>query len=642
MITPGNEPEKIKKRLTTLFSKLDGAYPDKVIVGLHKDHKKWGETVSELYKLLGYEDGKSFLEAYGYTYGSKESGRPKNDSTRIIEALQNKYPTGSPFKSADELFEANPEYLSKLKSLKNQSSTLFGMPLGKYLLSIGLIQSKTQPKKKEIVEKPKKEQSKKKELINKVIIPSDFVLSKDCKTILEYNGKGGDIIIPNGIENIEDRTFARTKIKTLSIPKELKQLGKYTLLDNKGKAKDIENIIVEDGNLYFCRDNIGFYSISNNKKTLIRILNRNIIQYNADDDVIHYENHAFAYCHNLETIQLSEFTESFTEYALDDNTKVIEMHIPKSVKHLYVKPQGIEFILDEESEYLFKDEDSIYEVLEDQTYKLISNKYFGKGKVLLLDNTSIIGDKAFYKHQNLVDIDFPLSIKVIGDEAFTMTGLSEIVLPGHINHVGKRAFGFNQLTSVKLSSNIKYIASNAFEYCPNLTNINTIENTDTFSLDDGIVRRNDLINDFMYFAERIQKTVFDLSMNSKEHFKDNISIDKANKVVKINTVFNQQRYNNELLDESIKCAETLTVGDDLKLHINKNIIEVTSTDNQCLGELHSTISYVLIRYFHTYKVRKCIVKDITPKSQRNKNAKYALGSIELELEEGGNIAWNIK
>ena len=68
IIRPGEEPENIKKRLTILFEKLDGAYPDKNIVGLRKDHKKWGETVTDLYRKLGYPDSKSFLEAYGYTY----------------------------------------------------------------------------------------------------------------------------------------------------------------------------------------------------------------------------------------------------------------------------------------------------------------------------------------------------------------------------------------------------------------------------------------------------------------------------------------------------------------------------------------------------------------------------------------------
>jgi hypothetical protein len=49
--------------MDTLFAKLDSAYPDKVIRSLQKDHKKWSETVRELYRLLGYPDGNSFLEA---------------------------------------------------------------------------------------------------------------------------------------------------------------------------------------------------------------------------------------------------------------------------------------------------------------------------------------------------------------------------------------------------------------------------------------------------------------------------------------------------------------------------------------------------------------------------------------------------
>ena len=39
---PGSEPERLKKRITTLFGKLDFAYPDKVIINLRKD-KKNGE-----------------------------------------------------------------------------------------------------------------------------------------------------------------------------------------------------------------------------------------------------------------------------------------------------------------------------------------------------------------------------------------------------------------------------------------------------------------------------------------------------------------------------------------------------------------------------------------------------------------------
>lgn len=82
---PGNEPVNIRRRLDRLFEKLDQTYPDKVVVGIHKDHKKWGETGTELYRKLGYPDGKSFLNAYGYTMTALAGGRPSStDPSSIV------------------------------------------------------------------------------------------------------------------------------------------------------------------------------------------------------------------------------------------------------------------------------------------------------------------------------------------------------------------------------------------------------------------------------------------------------------------------------------------------------------------------------------------------------------------------------
>ena len=147
IIPIGQEPERIKKRMDTLFAKLNEAYPDKVISGLQKEHKKWAETVTELYRLLGYEDNKSFLEAYGYIYERAKGGRSNAfDPKEVIEQLMAKYPCGSEFTKIDDLFDANPDIVKNPKTLKNIAAEVFGMPLGKYLLSIGLIQSKVAPK----------------------------------------------------------------------------------------------------------------------------------------------------------------------------------------------------------------------------------------------------------------------------------------------------------------------------------------------------------------------------------------------------------------------------------------------------------------------------------------------------------------
>lgn len=138
-ITPkGQEPANLKKRMDTLFAKLDEAYPDKIIVSLQKDHKKWAETVTELYRALGYPDGNTFLEAYGYTVQKGKAGRPGNNHMEIIQELKRRYPEGSPYCKVGDFLQANSDL--KLKTIYNNSQALFGMPFSDYLESIGLLQ----------------------------------------------------------------------------------------------------------------------------------------------------------------------------------------------------------------------------------------------------------------------------------------------------------------------------------------------------------------------------------------------------------------------------------------------------------------------------------------------------------------------
>jgi hypothetical protein len=136
---PGEEPENIRKRIDTLFPKLDEAYPDKVIVGLHKDHKKWGETVTDLYRKLGYKSGADFLTAYGYKMPDDKGGRPKADHNATIEELKRRYPNGAGYKSVAELLDANSDIAGQLKTLQKDAPQILGMTFAKWLKSIGLM-----------------------------------------------------------------------------------------------------------------------------------------------------------------------------------------------------------------------------------------------------------------------------------------------------------------------------------------------------------------------------------------------------------------------------------------------------------------------------------------------------------------------
>lgn len=139
LYAPGAEPAAIKNRIDRLFEKLDGAYPDKVVIGLHKDHKTWSETVTELYRQLGYPDGNAFLTAYGYSVGTGAFGRPSSvDPDAIIAQLKELYPEGTSMSSGD-LQKAHPDI--PWKSLQNKSNEYFGMTLAKYLAKEGILTS---------------------------------------------------------------------------------------------------------------------------------------------------------------------------------------------------------------------------------------------------------------------------------------------------------------------------------------------------------------------------------------------------------------------------------------------------------------------------------------------------------------------
>lgn len=139
IIPKGSEPVNIKKRMDTLFTKLDSAYPDKVIQGLQKDHKNWSETVREFSKALGYPDSESFLNAYGYTVQRREAGRPKaNNYDDVIKELWKRYPNGMPFSKISEITAANPDLKGVLKTMQNNARELFGMSIKEYFSKIGL------------------------------------------------------------------------------------------------------------------------------------------------------------------------------------------------------------------------------------------------------------------------------------------------------------------------------------------------------------------------------------------------------------------------------------------------------------------------------------------------------------------------
>lgn len=438
-----------------------------------------------------------------------------------------------------------------------------------------------------------------------------LVLSKDGKSVIDFNTKHipalkeskldiFDIQIPTIVERVEDGVFEDNRIGHLYIPKELKYLGKSIDYESYEYTRyDFQSIEIEEGSKNYAWDGIGFYSLDGKKKRLVLYTDGSVQTYIAPNDVVSYEQNAFQNCLALKNIVLSKNTEEFSEYALPRYYPKVfefsEIFLPKNVKRLIVQnyrqedtdydQYGIEsntydrniisYRVDEENEYLFRDEDSIYEVLEDGTYKLVTCCYNGKGKVLILEGTSIIGKNAFRNHKHIDQVEFPETIQVIEENAFEGTELKSIVFP----------------------KSIKRVESGAFYNCPSLTKV-TFLSTPDFLANDAF--GDDFSSRGGYFAygisgNRIKINIPSLlskynDLEQMAHYFEGTQVNKAvydplNKVLRVKCMFLGKDYSEDTMDEKLDNIEQLIKEGPLKIVVQDDKLDITTYNGKLIGTL---------------------------------------------------------
>ena len=318
-----------------------------------------------------------------------------------------------------------------------------------------------------------------------------FIADKNNKTRLPY------VRIPYGVEKICSEAIYDKKIDLMFTPDEFED-------DKIYRSDSVKRIFTECDNKYLCSDDIGKYRYLNGKRYLMSFNKTDSREYVIPDDVVglHADSVSFGKCTKL---VLSKSMEKFNENAISDSYVNCDSHleivVPESLRriltdsekrsddysyydaaaHRSVMINPIRYRIDENNPYLFIDEDSVYQVLDDGTYKLVMNSYFGLGKALILDGTSVIGKYAFCNHENLNDIEFPESVRVIEKGAFSETSLLTLKIPHYIERIDSAAFSdCYSLKSVTLYPTLKSIAKDAFDGCSNLDKVLTPGNNKAF------------------------------------------------------------------------------------------------------------------------------------------------------------------
>lgn len=144
---PGEEPEWIRRRIEQFIQKMDEAYPDKVVVSLHKKHNYLSRKSTEFCHTLGYHSREDFLMAYGYKVEHVKYGRgkqiSKSDSLKVLNELKRRYPNGSDFITVAELVHRNSDMRQDLKRFQRHSNEHFGLSFAKLLRQQGILRGAT-------------------------------------------------------------------------------------------------------------------------------------------------------------------------------------------------------------------------------------------------------------------------------------------------------------------------------------------------------------------------------------------------------------------------------------------------------------------------------------------------------------------
>jgi len=98
------------------------------------------------------------------------------------------------------------------------------------------------------------------------------------------------------------------------------------------------------------------------------------------------------------------------------------------------------------------------------------------------EGVETIGNDAFCQCSRLIPIEFPASLRHIGDRAFLGCKITKLVLPEGLEHIGKQAFAkCEKLKDFNIPSTVTYLAENAFEGCEQLRLIpDVLKRLDTF------------------------------------------------------------------------------------------------------------------------------------------------------------------
>lgn len=269
-----------------------------------------------------------------------------------------------------------------------------------------------------------------------------IVTSKDGKTVYSWPSANGDIVIAEGIEEIDSGTFANnTRITGVTLPSTLKKIGNSVF----SGCSTLRTVEIPEG-----VESIGDSAFSGCS---------NLKSIELPKGVLSIGHHAFAYCVNLISALIPDSVTSIGAGAFRECRSLECIEIPSSVK-------------------VFCDG--------------VFSSCYNLNKVLLHEGLEDIGTNSFSSCYSLEEIEIPSTVKYIREYAFWNTGLKAVNIPDSVELIGNFAFGnCLKLEKVCVGKGVNSIGNNIFRNCFSITSLDISSLNETYeSIDNSIYTKD--------------------------------------------------------------------------------------------------------------------------------------------------------
>ena len=320
--------------------------------------------------------------------------------------------------------------------------------------------------------------------ITKVVI-SDNIISigeaafDECRNLEE-------ILISDSVAEIGNWAFYGTRIKSITIPKNVEKIGEGVLAN----CTYLESMEVDSDNTVFNVNNNCL--IETSTKTIIAGSNKSVLP--SDGSVTGIASYSFYGFNQFAKVEIPEGYTTIGDGAFAFCRNLYEISYPKTVSVI----EGDQFwgckilvnvIVDDENPYYYSEGNCL---IETASKTLIS----GCRISTIPNDIKAIGDYAFYEREKITSITIPDSVTTIGQFAFykcpDLTSvnlgngvkdinacafegcecLESIVFPDKLQKIDDYSFfGCKSLTSISIPSSVKSIGECAFYDCTNLKEV---------------------------------------------------------------------------------------------------------------------------------------------------------------------------